>query len=132
MGSMREEDLAKDAALAHAFEHQKDAEAHAASGAEAGSAGGNSSKQAGGKQAAASKPYRYVENYTLRGPKVRPRCVVCLLGVGCGEAWVSGALHGRRMLQTHDPSITSHPLSSITSHHRASRSAWTNCTSAPA
>lgn len=69
MGSMREEDLAKDAALARAFEHQKDAEAHAV--AEAGGAGGN-------KQAALAKPYRYVENYTLRGPKVTKTTTVCV------------------------------------------------------
>jgi hypothetical protein len=81
MGAMREEDLAKDAALARAFEHEKDAETHAraaaaVAGAEAGGAGGgggsSASKQAA-KQAAAAllKPYRYVENYTLRGTNVR-------------------------------------------------------------
>lgn len=70
---MREEDLALDAALARAFEHEKDAETHARAVAEVAGAGAGGAGSAGRKQAAAaalSKPYRYVENYTLRGPKV--------------------------------------------------------------
>lgn len=75
-GIMREEDLAQDAALARAFEHEKDAETHAraagaVAGAGAGGAGSAGRKQAAKEAAAALlKPYRYVENYTLRGPKV--------------------------------------------------------------
>ena len=57
---MKEEELGRNAALARSFEHEKDMEAAAGAVAASGSVAA----------AAASKPYRYIEDFSVRTSKV--------------------------------------------------------------
>ena len=53
---MKEEALAKDTKLSKAFEHDKDPE--------------TVMRAAAGGKGVSNKPYRYIENYSLKGVKV--------------------------------------------------------------
>jgi hypothetical protein len=65
MVSMKDEELAQDAVLSKVYEHEKDPETRLRVACQDGSS--NAKRAAGG---VSNKPYRYIEGYHLKGPKV--------------------------------------------------------------
>jgi hypothetical protein len=75
---MREEALAKDTKLSQVFEYEKDPETRLQAAAK-------------DRSGVIDKPYRYIQDYSLKGVKVRLKCNTPSHFSG---AWTSCAKHG--------------------------------------